>query len=491
MEKSEKQDSYSHILKCTGIFGGVQGLNILVGIVRNKFAAVLLGTTGMGLSSLFASTINMVASATNMGISTSGVQEIASEFASQSDRVAHSVKMIRSWSLMAALAGMLLCICFSPLLDSMAFSVPGQHIVHFILLSPVVAFTIVVGGETAVLKATRQLRSLAFSSLCTMLSSLVIAVPIYYFWRLEGIVAVLVLQAFVQMSIVVFYSIRYYPYSVSMSPRFLRGGGGIIKLGSAFVIAGLLGAGAEFLIRAYVSFRGSLAEVGLFNAGWTLVIVYAGLVFSSLEADYYPRLSTIVNNVRAQNDCVNKQLEVNVLLIGPILTIMILLLPVIIPLFYDHGFLRLLGMAQLAAVSMLFRAIYIPIEYLPLSKGQSKMYLIQEAFCVLLLISMEVLGYEHLGLLGLGLGILVAYFVESLCVVAYAHVCYHYVMSSRGMLYSVLQLLFVGGALLVSFFELPVAWYWGMAAFLSILHLLIIFLLLRKHTDVMAKWTIR
>lgn len=41
MEKTEKNDSYSHILKYTGIFGGVQGLSILIGLVRNKFAALL------------------------------------------------------------------------------------------------------------------------------------------------------------------------------------------------------------------------------------------------------------------------------------------------------------------------------------------------------------------------------------------------------------------------------------------------------------------
>lgn len=49
---SEK-NSYSHILKYTGLFGGVQGLNMLVGVVRNKFTAMFLGPSGMGLLSLF------------------------------------------------------------------------------------------------------------------------------------------------------------------------------------------------------------------------------------------------------------------------------------------------------------------------------------------------------------------------------------------------------------------------------------------------------
>ena len=36
MDKDESKDSYGHVLKYTGIFGGVQGLNIIIGLVRNK-----------------------------------------------------------------------------------------------------------------------------------------------------------------------------------------------------------------------------------------------------------------------------------------------------------------------------------------------------------------------------------------------------------------------------------------------------------------------
>ena len=53
----EKQNSYSHILKYTGLFGGVQVLGILVGLVRNKLVALILGPMGMGLLALFSSTI--------------------------------------------------------------------------------------------------------------------------------------------------------------------------------------------------------------------------------------------------------------------------------------------------------------------------------------------------------------------------------------------------------------------------------------------------
>ena len=50
MNESEK-GAYGHVLKYTGVFGGVQGLNVLVSLVRNKFVALLLGPSGIRVRS--------------------------------------------------------------------------------------------------------------------------------------------------------------------------------------------------------------------------------------------------------------------------------------------------------------------------------------------------------------------------------------------------------------------------------------------------------
>ena len=44
---SKDESSYGHVLKYVGIFGGVQGLSILVGLVRNKVVAHFLGPDGI------------------------------------------------------------------------------------------------------------------------------------------------------------------------------------------------------------------------------------------------------------------------------------------------------------------------------------------------------------------------------------------------------------------------------------------------------------
>ena len=122
MDDAESKTSYSHVLKYTGIFGGVQGLNIIIGLVRNKLVALLLGPSGMGLVSLFNSAITFMSQATSLGLSFSAVKHIAEIFdRGDESRILHFIKIIRTWSLITALFGMALCALLGPMLSDYTF----------------------------------------------------------------------------------------------------------------------------------------------------------------------------------------------------------------------------------------------------------------------------------------------------------------------------------------------------------------------------------
>lgn len=225
MEKREKGDSYSHILKYTSLFGGVQGLNILVSVVRTKLVAMILGPDGMGLVSLFNSTIKLVSDSTNLGLPMSAVKNVSEAFDSGSPlRVQRAVGLVRLWELLTALLGMAVCILFSPLLDRWTFDW-GDHTLHFVLLSPVVGLLAVTGGEAAILKGMRQLRALAAVSVCNIVLALLCSVPIYYFFGQAGIVPSLVLLALIQCVATVACSYRLCRPAFRFSRSRLREGG--------------------------------------------------------------------------------------------------------------------------------------------------------------------------------------------------------------------------------------------------------------------------
>ena len=188
MIKEKKDDSYSHILKYTGIFGGVQGLNILMSVVRNKLVAIILGPEGMGMISLFNSSIKLVSDSTNLGLSMSAVREVSEAYEhGNEERLNHIVSLVRLWSFLTALFGVLICIVFSPFLNRFTFSW-GDHTLHFVHLSPVVAMMAITGGELAILKGTRRLKSLAVISVYGVIGALITSIPLFYIWGESAIV---------------------------------------------------------------------------------------------------------------------------------------------------------------------------------------------------------------------------------------------------------------------------------------------------------------
>jgi len=484
MSENEK-GAYGQVLKYTGIFGGVQGLNVIVSLVRNKLAAILLGPAGMGLVSLFNATVAFISQATGFGISMSAVRHISelSESGDEAQR-AYYIKVVRAWSLLAALLGVLVCVAIGPFLSSNTFAW-GNHTLHFILLAPAVGMIAVTAGETAILKGTRQLKPLVVVQTFTILATLILTVPAYYFFGQAGIVPVIVLMALVTLLFTVNYSWRLYPLQLSGSKGILGDGMEMIRLGVAFTLAGIVGAGSEMLIRSWLNLQGDLDAVGLYNAGYMITVTYASMVFSAMEADYFPRLSAVNGDVAATNETVNKQTEVTLLIIAPMLVGMIVLLPVLTPLLLSEKFMPIVAMTQVAALAMFFKAITLPAAYITLARGYSLIYLSLETAYFIVFVLLVMYGYRHWGLLGTGIAITAANVFDFFMIHTVAYFRYGYKMSSAVMRYSAIHILI---GLLAFFTTITVDGfvYWVFGIGLSLVSLLFSLLILHQKTHLWA-----
>ena len=435
----ERDEIYSHVLKFTWVFGGVQGLNVVIGLVRNKFVALLLGPGGMGLVSLFNTTVQLISQATHLGISFSAVRHISENYdANHTENAAHYVKVVRGWCLLTALLGMLVCVVIGPLLSDTTFSW-GNHTLHFMLLSPAIGMIAITGGETAILKGQRKLGALALVQVIAALASLVISIPVYYFFWQAGIVPVIVLMAFVTMCATLWFSLRIFPLQLRGAYGILGEGMEMVRLGVAFTLAGIVGSAAEMIVRSYLNVVGDLDVLGLYNAGYMLTITYAGMVFSAMETDYYPRLSAVQHDIPATNETVNKQMEVSLLLVSPMLAALIITLPVLIPLLFSHEFLPVVGMAQVAALAMYMKVLTLPVAYITLARGYSLSYLFLETSYFVVFVLLMVFGYQHWGLLGTGIALTLAHVFEYLLVNGYAYKKYGYRSSATVYGYAIVQ----------------------------------------------------
>jgi hypothetical protein len=66
--------SYRQVLGSTLVMGGSAVVGALLGIVRTKALALLIGPTGVGLTGLYTSTITLVTAIFEIGVGESGVR---------------------------------------------------------------------------------------------------------------------------------------------------------------------------------------------------------------------------------------------------------------------------------------------------------------------------------------------------------------------------------------------------------------------------------
>ena len=428
--RNEEESSYKHILKYVGLFGSVQFLSVLIQLVRNKLVALILGPMGMGLNSLFNSTVQLISCSTNMGLDTSAVRRL-SELYDQGlqQTLNHRIMVIRSWTMITALGGMMVCLLLSGVLSHLTFS-SADHILHFMALSPAIAMLAITGGETAILKSARRLRNLAKVSVWNVFLALVFTTPIIYFYGQKGIIPTITLITFTQMLLTIRYSHRVFPWSFHFERSLWGEGLPMIRLGIAFVVAGIFGSGADFLIRASLNNIASLNMLGLYNAGFMMSVTYAGMVFTSMETDYYPRLAAVGHDVHQMSNTVNHQVEVSLLMISPLLVAFSIGAPIIVQLLYSKEFLDVVPMIQITVLAMYLRAMKLPVAYLTLAKGDSWSYLFLEAYSAVVMVIAVVGGYMLFGLPGTGAGLLVTGLIDIIVVNIFTRYKYHYKVSS-------------------------------------------------------------
>lgn len=410
--------TYKEIFKVTTLFGTVQGLNLVLNIIRTKIVAILIGPAGVGLNGIYNETRELLHSTTNLGLDISGVRGISLAYekiqnkGKDTDSTSYNtlyseldnqVQLLRSWVLLLALFGAMLCmVCASPL-SYFTFG-DYEHTWGYVILSPAVAFSTITCGELAVLKGLRQLKSLAIVSVINVLLGLLVSVPIYFIWGISGVLPALVILFGAVMLCTMFFSYRAHKPSFVFTKNTLRGGRSMLSIGTVFVISGMLGHLVELFIQSYLNKEVSTDMVGLYNAGCTLTASCIGLVFAAMDQDYFPRLTGVITDKFERANTVRSQQEVTMMIATPLLVTFTVVIPFIVPLLLSAEFTPIIPMAQAASIGLLFRTIYLSHAYLSLAAGDKWTYFIINCIGAVDLL-VVIAGYWYGGLAGMGMAL--------------------------------------------------------------------------------------
>jgi len=409
----EGANSYRKIFKATSLFGGVQIIQVLLNLVRGKVIAVLLGAAGVGLNSLFISSVSLINNISGLGLNFTAVRDIArANESNDQERLSHVITIFKRWLYATSLIGFAAVIILSPVLSQHTFK-NNNYIFSFVLLSFMVLFGSLSSGNAALLQGTRNLKKYALHTLTGSLVGVIVSVPFYYFLGIKGIVPALIVSSFITYLFSIYYTSGIHVKTAEISIKETYSGGlDMVKLGVAMMMSISISSLVHYLINTYISSKGSLADLGFYQAGMAITSQSIGLVFTAMAVDYYPRLAAVCDDNVKVKEMVNQQGEITMLIATPALILLSVAAPLVINILYSSEFLPITGFLRTIAFGMLFKAASYSIGAISFSKGDKKVFFFLEGIYMnasILLFS--VIGYKLGGLNGLSLAYLIMHFI--------------------------------------------------------------------------------
>lgn len=403
--------SYRRILKATSVLGATQVLTILSGVARTKVAALVLGPSGIGMIGLFSSSLEIFKAAGGLGLPYSSIREISRTNASgDSLSTERTISILKRWLLLTAVAGSLAMIVLSPYLSRKTFGT-DDYTFSFVFLSLAVFFSTLAAGGSSILQGLGRLNLLAKAGAISSLLSVATTVPLYYFLGKDGIVPSFVLSAFLLYAVAWFYTRKVKTGKVSLKTA-TREGLPMVRLGIVLMISSLVNMLVAYLLRIYVGASGGLEEVGFLQAGMTITESYLGIIFTSMNADFYPRLSAVSDDNKKMGSLINEQAETGLLIVGPVVIVFLSFLPFFIRLLYEGRFLVVESFLVWALAGNLLKIASVTIALTLIAKGRSRLFITVAISSQFIFLLISCLGYHLGGIAGMGMAYLVNYAIH-------------------------------------------------------------------------------
>lgn len=382
--QDQAKHSYGQILRSSALIGGASAINVAIGILRTKAIALLLGPSGLGVMSLYGSIADLATSIAGIGVQSSGVRQIAAAVGSgDEERVSETAFVLRRTALVLGVAGAALLFAFQRQVSALTFG-SESYATDVGLLSLVVLFSSIYGGQVALIQGKRRIGDLARIGVTGSLLGLVVGVGLVYLLRENGIVPALVGIAAMTCFASWWYSRRVVTLQVSMSAsRVYYEARALLKLGVAFMASGLLTMGAAYAIRSIVTRWLGVEAAGLYQCAWALGGLYVGFVLQSMGADFYPRLTAAAHDDTECNRLVNEQAHISLLLAAPGIVATLVFAPVVIELFYSSRFDGAIPIVRWFCLGMILRVVAWPMGFIILAKGWQVIFLWTEVAAAL------------------------------------------------------------------------------------------------------------
>jgi len=395
--------------------GGVAGITMILGMVRTKFAAILIGAAGVGVSSNFNAIQGVVGAIAGLGIQSSAVRDIATAVAKNNNQeIGRTVLSLRRICWLTGFFGAGSMVFLSPIFSMWTFG-SVEYRWDIAALGIVTLLANIQGGQMALIQGMRRMGDLARVQLIGALVGTLVTVGFYFWIGIRGIVPALVVMASFQLLISWWFARKIEVQVVKMSwKESFSETSGMVRLGAAMMWTGLLGSGVTYVTNILITQQINVQAVGIYSAAFALSGMFVNFVLGAMGADYYPRLAGVADDNAAINHLVNEQTEIGLLLAAPGLMVTITLAPWLIHIFYSQEFISAVNLLQWLALGCLGRVISWPLGYVILALNKGKWLFITETSAQALNVFLIFMGLSIFGLVGAGISFFILYITHIL-----------------------------------------------------------------------------
>lgn len=377
--------------------------------------AVLLGPAGVGTIAVFETALKLVGDAASLGISNSGVRQIAAAHGEAvPEKIALTVRTLRRACWVTGGIGWLACILLARPLSEWAFSNPANA-GAFAILGFTLLLTSVNSGQAALIQGSRRIGDIARISLLSAFSALLISVLLFWWLGDRGIVPVLIVTAGIKILFSWHFARRIPVPDIRIPWRSsIQASGQIIRLGLAFALSGLLVTGVSFATRSLIVRMYGIDASGIYQAAFGISGVFAGFILAAMGADFYPRLTAVAADNEASNRIVNQQTEIGILLALPGLVGTISFAPFLMRALYSAAFDEGAVLLPVFVLGVFGRVLSWPLGYLLLAKNEARWFAITETLTCGIQLLLVVVLLRSYALLGTALAFALVYAIYTI-----------------------------------------------------------------------------
>lgn len=406
-----KRDSLSvRILKLMSLFSSLQMASIICSVIKMKLVTLWLGAAGVGLFGIYQSVVDTIATFTDMGIRQSAVRDVAADGRDPS-AFARTVRVVRRWSLYSGLLGAGVMASLSVPLGLWFFG-SASGCWGFLTLSTAMFLNAVTGGEQALLQGSDRLKAIASANLWGTLAGLAASIPLFRWCGHTGVVLSIVAYAMTMAACLLPMRVRLPQDAPAVGLREIwERGKGFARLGLCMAIAAFMTSLGHAVFIGILNGMTSTAEVGLVQAGDTLVVRYIGLIFVAIGMEFYPRVAANRDYPGRLRVFVNHEIILLLLVLTPLLVLFLLLREPVIALLYSRDFFPIVPFVSWAALCSVPKAVSWCMAYCIVAKGDGRIYILTEGIDALVSVPLCLVAYNQWGLTGLGIAYIVWYLI--------------------------------------------------------------------------------